>query len=138
MPCLRCGPSLAHRPSGIGRSDKGLRVWSKAAAKYARARLRDARLLQVAPHAAVRLEVCRTCPLRVTHRGTDYCGRPMWQRGVRDPLAQPGCGCPIRNKAEDPDEHCPLTSTSTNHACACRWCTAAAARPGPTPPPPAP
>lgn len=121
MPCPLCG--AAHFRSGFAAGRKGLRGLSRAAAKYAGARLRTAGQLPVFPDWRRRVEICRTCPLRVVADGISYCGRPLGQRffGKSD---QPdgGCGCPVADKARDPAEHCPLTSETGGGECGCRWC----------------
>ena len=118
MPCARCRsdakPFAPRRPRGFA-------AWSRAAAKYAQARLRDED--DAHPAWRERAGVCASCPLRVEHRGEGYCGRPMWLRPTLDPLSLPGCGCPIEAKAKDPGEHCPRGTGAA--PCDCPWCAAA-------------
>lgn len=73
-----------------------------------------------------RQRVCATCPLLVVHNKASYCGRPFLQKIDRDPVSD-GCGCPTRAKAQDPNEHCPITSRYlASHrdgaTCNCKWC----------------
>ena len=134
---MRCGgcsnnggssaTAFSRRRGGLG---GGLRTWSRAAAKAASARLRDGGTLAVSPDARERLAVCRRCPLRVVHDGAEFCGKPLWQRDRGD---EPGCGCPLVDKARDPAEHCPLAAESAEpgFSRACRWCAAVATGPRP-------
>lgn len=99
---------------------------SRAAAKAAGARLRRLGLLREARDWAERAVICESCPMRRVVNGTSYCGRPFLQNIDRDP-SEDGCGCPTREKARRPDEHCPLDWS--NHparleaeGCNCKWC----------------
>ncbi len=100
---------------------------SRAAAKSASSRLRRMGLLTERVDWAARAEVCERCPLRVIHKKISYCGRPFLQQVDRDPTVD-GCGCPVRAKAMDPAEHCPLTprhllATTHGDTCDCKWCS---------------
>ena len=129
MRCSSCGAGGA-APTAFQKRRRpgGLSAWSRAAAKYASARLRDAGLAETDPRAQERLRVCATCPLRVEHGGVAHCGRPMHLRPFADPHALPGCGCPLSDKARDPSEHCPLDDAEAAAGCRCRWCTASSRR----------
>jgi hypothetical protein len=99
---------------------------SRAAAKHASSRLRRMGLLSLRVDWAARAEVCERCPLRVIHKKISYCGKPFLQQVDRDPTVD-GCGCPVRAKARDPGEHCPLTprhlpATTLDGTCDCKWC----------------
>jgi len=105
----------------------GLRAISRAAARYAAARLRSVGAVAEHPHWARRATICETCPLRVVYRKVSYCGRPFMHKIQREPAID-GCGCPCRDKAADPSEHCPLDRTNrpaVNNAgrCTCKWCS---------------
>jgi hypothetical protein len=112
MPCLFC-------------TTNSFRSISAAMAKSASARLRDLGAARVAPDWPAREQICARCPMHVLHRGIAYCGTPFLQKIDRDP-ATDGCGCPIRDKARSPGEHCPVTvrhQPSTPGApCDCKWC----------------
>jgi hypothetical protein len=100
---------------------------SRAAARAARSRLRDVGWGRAAPDWPRRAQECERCPLRVIRAGTSYCGRPFTEMIARDPSVD-GCGCPIRAKAQDPGEHCPLDHANhpaavINRRCTCKWCT---------------
>ena len=127
MSCSRCGQSQG--ATAFARRRGGLRELSRAAAKYAGARLRSAGQLAVYEGWRDRLTVCAECPLRTVVDGVAYCGRPVWQRDAGAVSTQPelGCGCPITDKARDPAEHCPLAPgpTLASGGCDCRWCRAA-------------
>jgi hypothetical protein len=104
----------------------GFGAISRAAGKYASAIVRRAGTGAVHPDWAARAVVCEQCPLRVVAGKVSYCGRPFHRMPVRDD-AQDGCGCPTRDKARDPDEHCPLTvrnlpSQAGASPCDCKWC----------------
>jgi len=99
---------------------------SRAAAKYATAVARRAGAGSVHPDWAHRASVCERCPLRVIVGTVSYCGQPMHRKMLRDP-ATDGCGCPTREKAKSPEEHCPLTvrhvpAETIGAACDCKWC----------------
>lgn len=106
-----------------------LALLSRAAAKSAGAKLRQAGILPVKSDWAARAALCERCPLRVIVGKTSYCGRPFQQQISRDPTVD-GCGCPTIAKAKDPTEHCPLDprhrpaspATHGNGACTCKWC----------------
>jgi hypothetical protein len=99
---------------------------SRAAAKYAGAIARRAGAAGVHPDWTIRAAVCEQCPLRVVAGSVSYCGQPMQRKPLRDPSLD-GCGCPTREKAKAPDEHCPLTprhqpAASEDGVCDCKWC----------------
>ena len=99
---------------------------SRAAAKAAKARLREIGIGSVAPDWARRAAECERCPLRVIRRNVSYCGRPLLERMHRD-VALEGCGCPTHAKAQSPDEHCPLdgahrAAATIDGRCNCKWC----------------
>lgn len=105
----------------------GFAALSRAAAKHASSRLRLMGLLREQADWATRASICERCPLRVIHNKRSYCGRPFLQQVDRDPAVD-GCGCPIRAKAADPAEHCPLTArhlpaSITDGRCNCKWCS---------------
>ena len=105
---------------------RGLAAWSRAAAKYAAARARDAGAVAVHPEWRERREACRSCPLHVLDlAGVGHCGVPMTRRPLADPLAEPGCGCPVADKARDPAETCHLHVDGDDATCDCPWCRAA-------------
>lgn len=73
-----------------------------------------------------RATICERCPLRVVENKISYCGKPLLKQIDRD-LTTEGCGCPVRAKAQDPAEHCPITprhlpSQQAGSACTCKWC----------------
>jgi hypothetical protein len=99
---------------------------SKAAAKSAAARFRIFGFTAEHPAWAARATVCERCPLRVVERNVSYCGKPFLKKIDRDE-AMEGCGCPIRAKAKDPSEHCPVTprhlpAEQSAIGCTCKWC----------------
>ena len=114
--CLRCNRTT----SSALRRRRGVAKWSSAAAKFAKARLRDAGALQVSTSVAERLRVCKDCPLKTTHRGIAWCGKPILLQKEGDV----GCGCPIADKARSPEEHCPLPVLNPAGDCDCKWCNA--------------
>jgi hypothetical protein len=98
----------------------------KAAAKSAASRLRRLGLLPESHDWAARAATCESCPLRVIHGCTSYCGKPFLHLPNRDEAVD-GCGCPTHAKARAPDEHCPIDWS--NHparrlpdGCTCKWC----------------
>jgi hypothetical protein len=102
---------------------------SRAAAKAAGAKLRKLAVLPIKQDWAARAAVCERCHMRVLHRGVSYCGQPLLRQIDRDPAID-GCGCPTREKAKDPKEHCPIdfnnvATTQNNTTCTCKWCAAA-------------
>jgi hypothetical protein len=102
---------------------------SRAAAKAAGAKLRKLAVLPIKQDWATRAAVCERCHMRVLHRGVSYCGQPLLRQVDRDPTID-GCGCPTREKAKDPNEHCPIDSSNLpigqkNSRCNCKWCAAA-------------
>ena len=108
-----------------------LATLSRAAAKLAAARLRQLGLLRDYPDWPRRSAVCEGCALRVVYWGVTYCGRPFLQKIQREP-ALDGCGCPTRDKAKSPHEHCPLDwrnrpARRLSDGCTCKWCNAYAA-----------
>jgi hypothetical protein len=113
MACFNCGTN-------------SFRSISSAMAKAASAKLRQLGALKTSVDWAARAAVCETCPMRVVQRGVSYCGTPFLQQIDRDPLVD-GCGCPTREKAKSPDEHCPVDGRFGLPAlragqCNCRWC----------------
>ncbi len=106
----------------------GFRTLSRAAAKAAKAKLREIGLDATAPDWADRAAECERCPLRVIRANISYCGRPLLERVDRD-VANDGCGCPTGAKAKSPEEHCPLDRTHqaarrlTDGSCTCKWCS---------------
>jgi hypothetical protein len=110
----------------IGTCCSPFRALSRAAAKYTASVVRRAGMGAVHPDWAARAAVCETCPLRVLAGRVSYCGRPLQHQPLRDP-AEDGCGCPTRDKARDPQEHCPLTpshrpANPSPGRCDCKWC----------------
>jgi hypothetical protein len=100
---------------------------SAAMAKAASARLRSIGAGRTAANWADRAAICERCPMRVVRRGVSYCGTPFLQLIDRDPVVD-GCGCPTRDKAMSPGEHCPVDRTFQlpvifKGQCNCRWCT---------------
>ena len=100
---------------------------SRAAAKAGASRLRRLGLLPVRVDWVTRATVCERCPMRVVKCGVSYCGTPFLRMPLRDPVVD-GCGCPTREKARDPEEHCPIdvrheAAATTDGACTCKWCT---------------
>ncbi len=107
----------------------GFAALSKAAAKSAAARFRALGVVGQQIDWASRAIICERCPLRVVDKNVSYCGKPFLKKIDRDE-ALDGCGCPIRAKAKDPGEHCPVTSrhlpaTRSTQGCDCKWCNAA-------------
>jgi hypothetical protein len=116
MACFSCGST-------------SFRSISAAMAKAASARLRNLGVGRTAIDWTARAAVCERCPMRVVHRGTSYCGTPFLQMLDRDPAID-GCGCPTRDKAKSPDEHCPVDRAfqlpvMQAGRCNCKWCAAA-------------
>ena len=104
---------------------------SRAAAKYATAVARRSGASAMHPVWTVRAEICERCPLRVVVGRVSYCGEPVQSRLVRGP--EQGCGCPTREKARSPEEHCPLTVSHRaarvgSAGCDCKWCRLAVAQ----------
>jgi hypothetical protein len=100
----------------------------EALGKFASARLRQVGALRVHPQWQARATICERCALRVVRCNISYCGNPLLQQIDRDP-ALDGCGCPCRDKAKSPSEHCPIDSryhAAQNHgeSCSCKWCEA--------------
>ncbi len=117
MACSAC-----HRPSSF-------RAISVAVAKGAAARLRGTGALATAADWADRAAACERCPLLVVRSGVSYCGTPFLRLVNRDPAVD-GCGCPTRDKARSPREHCPVTDRhlpagTASGQCSCKWCGAA-------------
>jgi hypothetical protein len=101
---------------------------ANAVAKAAGAFIRRYGLTSVADGWEVKAAVCERCHLRVVKCGVSYCGKPFLRQIDRE-LAVDGCGCPCREKAKTPGEHCPLDgsnlpSLQADGACNCKWCTA--------------
>jgi hypothetical protein len=110
----------------FGCASNSFRSISKAMAKAASARFRQMGLTTTAPQWTSRATTCETCPMRVVHRGVSYCGTPFLKQINRDPVTE-GCGCPTRDKAKSPDEHCPIDRhfnlpVVRAGECNCRWC----------------
>src|SRR5271165_1021302 len=102
------------------------RALLEALGKFAAARLRQVGALRVHPRWETRAAVCERCPIRVVRCGISYCGNPLLKQIDRDP-ALDGCGCPCRDKAKSPDEHCPVNgrhqaAASDGRGCSCKWC----------------
>jgi hypothetical protein len=102
---------------------------STAMAKAAAARLRGMGALRTSVDWAGRAAVCERCPLRVVRGGVSYCGTPFLHQIDRDPTID-GCGCPTRDKARAPGEHCPindrhLAASREGGRCSCKWCALA-------------
>jgi hypothetical protein len=102
---------------------------SRAAAKAAGARFRALRLTATHPDWARRAAICETCHLRAIRCNISYCGKPFLSKIDRDPTLD-GCGCPCREKAKSPEEHCPLDrrhqpAWQRDGHCTCKWCAAA-------------
>jgi len=73
-----------------------------------------------------RAAVCERCHLRHVKCGISYCGRPLVNLPFRDEAVD-GCGCPCREKAKRPGEHCPidahaLAAHRDQSGCSCKWC----------------
>jgi hypothetical protein len=84
-------------------------------------------LFNVADNWAARAAVCELCPLRVVQCGISYCGKPYLRQMDRTPSVD-GCGCPCREKARSPGEHCPLDrfhrpAVNAGGGCTCKWCS---------------
>jgi hypothetical protein len=103
---------------------------TRAAWKASAATLRSNGVGKVHPDWATRAEACERCAMRVIACNRSYCGQPFKRMPVRN-VAVDGCGCPTREKARDPAEHCPLTSDHVaaagvdgppDGACNCKWC----------------
>ena len=114
MVCFSCG----------GHSFRSI---SSAMAKAASARLRSLGARPTASDWAARAAICETCPMRVVRRNVSYCGTPFLQLIDRDPV-QDGCGCPTRDKAMSPGEHCPVDRSfrlpvTGKIGCNCKWCS---------------
>ncbi len=114
MPCFTC-------------TRTSFRSITAAMAKAASSRLRDLGATRIAPDSLARQQICARCPMHIVHSGIAYCGTPFLRKIDRDPVTD-GCGCPIKDKARSPDEHCPIDAryqppTSGPH-CNCKWCNA--------------
>jgi|GEM_PF-1360411 len=104
----------------------GFAALSKAAAKSAAAKFRSMGFVAEQSNWPARAMVCERCPLRVIHKKASYCGKPFLQQIERDEVLE-GCGCPVRAKAADPAEHCPITprhiaAVQSPEGCTCKWC----------------
>jgi hypothetical protein len=116
-------------PSALG-------TLSRAAFRFTASVFRRAGVGEVHPDWAARAAVCERCPLRVLAGNVSYCGQPIYRKPDRD-VAEEGCGCPTREKAKDPGEHCPLTvghlassppgagGAGSAGGCDCKWCASA-------------
>ncbi len=101
-------------------------AFTRAAAKSGAARLRRLGLLPIRIDWVARATVCERCPMRVVKCGVSYCGKPFLGMPLRDPVVD-GCGCPTREKARDPQEHCPIdrrheAARTEASECTCKWC----------------
>jgi hypothetical protein len=119
-------PSDNHSMACFSCTGNSFRAISSAMAKAASARLRSLGAGRTAHNWAARAAICETCPMRVVRRGVSYCGTPFLQLIDRDPV-QDGCGCPTRDKAMSPEEHCPVDRKFQlplvgENGCNCRWC----------------
>jgi hypothetical protein len=90
--------------------------------------LRQIGAIPIAADWTSRASVCERCPMRVVRAGVSYCGTPFLQKMDRDP-ATDGCGCPTREKAKSPQEHCPVDerhqAAINDGGCNCKWCAEA-------------
>jgi len=101
-------------------------ILASAARRFLSARLRGWGMKSVHPQWEARAAICERCPLRVIRCGVSYCGTPLLQKMDRDEVRE-GCGCPCRDKAKSPQEHCPITldhqaAGQLTDECSCRWC----------------
>jgi hypothetical protein len=101
-------------------------IFSQAIGKYAASRLRRLGILADAVDWTVKAEICERCPLRVVRCNQSYCGKPFAEQPFRDEATE-GCGCPCREKAKTPREHCPLDrrhapAQKLGSHCTCKWC----------------
>ena len=99
---------------------------SRAAAKAGAAKLRRFGVAPIAADWTRRAAICERCPLRAVIGGVSYCGTPLLNQLDRNPVYD-GCGCPCRDKAKSPSEHCPLdrhhrASQQFDGQCTCKWC----------------
>jgi hypothetical protein len=104
----------------------GFAAMSRAAAKAAGSRLRHLGLLREAVDWSAKATICESCPMRRVVGGISYCGKPFLRQIERD-HAEEGCGCPTREKARSPGEHCPLdwnnrAARFEPEGCNCKWC----------------
>jgi hypothetical protein len=121
---ISCCVQRSARPSAFA-------ALSRAAAKYTASVLRRAGASAVHRDWPARATICETCPMRVLVGKVSYCGQPVQRQPVRD-AAVDGCGCPTREKARSPEEHCPFTPAmrpataerSDGGRCDCKWCVA--------------
>jgi hypothetical protein len=102
------------------------RYFLEALGKFATARLRQVGAARVHPQWEDRAEVCERCSLRVVSCGASFCGNPFLKQLDRDPAVD-GCGCPCRDKAKSPGEHCPVdahyqAAEQLAGECNCKWC----------------
>jgi hypothetical protein len=98
-------------------------------AKAASARIRGLGMTAISADYPARAAICERCPMRVIQNNITYCGTPFLSKIDRDPVLD-GCGCPIRDKARSPAEHCPADArfqpaTQREGRCNCRWCDGA-------------
>ena len=119
MSCWTCSPTV-------------FRDLSRAMAKSAAAKLRTMKALPMAENWTLRAAACERCPLHRVYGSTTYCGKPFLRQIDRDPAVD-GCGCPTREKAKSPAEHCPIDAR--NHpavqghgTCNCKWCVSVTSR----------
>jgi hypothetical protein len=101
-------------------SSNSFRSITAAMAKAASAKLRSIGAGRTFADWPARAAICERCPMRVVSRGVSYCGTPFLHKVDRDPEMD-GCGCPTRDKAMSPEEHCPLTA-GNGLGCQCKWC----------------
>ena len=118
--------ALSSSRPGLRSIGSMLAVLTRAATKFATGRIRRAGLLRVQEDWVQRATICERCPMRVIRHGISYCGMPFLEDVVREEHID-GCGCPTREKAKSPKEHCPITlsndaARSTRAGCDCKWC----------------
>jgi len=113
MPTLTAAPKRLHRVTA-------------ALYRFGSARLRRLGVVDIHSDWQQRAAICEFCPMRVIRCGVSYCGKPFLQLIDREPAVD-GCGCPCRDKAKSPGEHCPIDGRGrpAHHSdgdCSCKWC----------------